>query len=139
LRSPSRAAFDWRIFAARCRGRGANPDEHFTILINGQPLRLDELGFEIVERTSRSRPYNPLNFLGISPIGYPGLKNNRNRTNGFHRGAECAVEEIVIEIKLPFECPIGHTPAALEYGKNLVEHFIEIHLDSPYQAVASLT
>jgi hypothetical protein len=44
-------------------------------------------------------------------------------------------EEIVVEIELPFERPVGHTSSALEDGKNLVEYVIEIHLDSPYQAL----
>jgi hypothetical protein len=44
-------------------------------------------------------------------------------------------EDIVVEIELPFERPVGHTSSALEDGKNLVEYVIEIHLDSPYQAL----
>jgi hypothetical protein len=48
-------------------------------------------------------------------------------------------EEIVVEVELPLERPVSHTPAALKYGENLVEYCIEIHLDPPYQALASLT
>jgi hypothetical protein len=43
------------------------------------------------------------------------------------------VEEIVVEIELPLERSVGHTPSALEYGENLVEYFIEVHLNAPYQ------
>jgi hypothetical protein len=41
-------------------------------------------------RTSRSHPYKLLNLLSISNLGYIVLKNNKNRINGFQRGAECA-------------------------------------------------
>jgi hypothetical protein len=42
-------------------------------------------------------------------------------------------EEIVVEIELPPQRSVGHTPSALEYGENLVEYFIEVHLNAPYQ------
>ena len=67
LRSPSSAALDRRIFSARCAGvyeRGAgggspegaagliSPPVHtstITILVHSEPLRLDDLGFQILE------------------------------------------------------------------------------------------
>jgi hypothetical protein len=37
--------------------------------------------------------------LSISYIGYIGLKNNQNRINGFQRGAECAVEDLILDLQ----------------------------------------
>jgi hypothetical protein len=53
------------------------------------------VSYQKSDRTSRSHPYKLLNLLSISNLGYTGLKNNRNRINGFQRGAECAVGQVL--------------------------------------------
>ena len=53
------------------------------------------------------------------------------KTLGLYDLGRQILEDIIIQLKLPFEGTIGHAAAPLEHGQGVVQHLLEGHRRSP--------